>query len=420
MTENQQSKAGVWDIIAVVVKWRRLLILNFIAAAIITFIIASFLPKWYSSSAALFPPDQESGGLGLASSLLGSGLGSLLGGSNLSLPTFASMSDVYAAVLRSRIVAEGVIDTNGLMDVYNVKSRELALKILGSHTTVLVQPEGIITVACEDKDPKLAARLVQSYIDELHRVNTDVRESRASATREFVERRLAQNQIDLAAAEEDFKAFQMKNKTISLDEQVKALIGTLAELKSQLVLAEIELGVLKRSFLPTHTEVKQQEAKIEEIQKQIKILEQGNPGVAQDNPLSIPFAEAPDLGLQLARLTRRLKIQETLYELLTQQYEQAKIQEKRDTPTIQVLDPPQVPERKSKPKRATMALMAGMLSLLMTVFGVFGKEFIDRNKQADTEAYRRLENILGSLREDFYQLRSVFKSKKGSGDGPAS
>ena len=231
---------------------------------------------------------------------------------------------------------------------------------------------------------------------------------------------MAQNQIDLAAAEEDFKAFQMKNKTISLDEQVKALIGTLAELKSQLVLAEIELGVLKRSFLPTHTEVKQQEAKIEEIQKQIKILEQGNPGVAQDNPLSIPFAEAPDLGLQLARLTRRLKIQETLYELLTQQYEQAKIQEKRDTPTIQVLDPPQVPERKSKPKRATMALMAGMLSLLMTVFGVFGKEFIDRNKQADTEAYRRLENILGSLREDFYQLRSVFKSKKGSGDGPAS
>jgi len=417
MTDNQPEKAGIWDIIAVVVKWRRLLVLNFFAAAIITFIIASFLPKWYSSQAALFPPDQESAGLGLASSLLGSGLGSLLGGSNLSLPTFASMSDVYAAVLRSRIVGEGVLDANNLMDVYECKSREQALIILASHTTIAVRPEGMITVACEDKDPELAAKLAQSYIDELHRVNTDVRESRASATREFVEQRLAQNQIELAAAEEDYKAFQMENNTISLDEQVKALIGSLAELKSQMVLAEIELGVLKRSFLPTHTQVKQQEAKIDEIKKQIKILEEGNPGMALDSPLSIPFADAPDLGLQLARLTRTLKIQETLFELLTQQYEQAKIQEKRDTPTIQVLDPPKVPERKSRPKRATMALMAGMLSFLMTVFGVFGKEFIDRNKQANTETYKRLEAILQNLREDFYQLRSVFRSTKGSGDG---
>jgi tyrosine-protein kinase Etk/Wzc len=245
------------------------------------------------------------------------------------------------------------------------------------------------------------------------RINSDVRVNKAAETRQFIENRLAQTKVDLAAAEEAYKKFQEEHKAISLDAQVSAMIDNLADLKSKLVLAQIELGVLRRTLQPSHMQVKQKEAQIAEIQKQIDKMELGSPDKGKAEALEIPFAEAPELGLQLARLTRELKIQESIFELLTQQYEQAKISEQRDTPTIQILDPPSIPERKSRPKRAIMALLAGMLSLIMTVMAVFGKEFIDRNKQADTETYHYLENILQSLKTDFYELRSLFSSRKG-------
>ncbi len=412
MAESNKDRANIWDVIAVLMKWRRLFVLNFVAAGIITFIIASFLPKWYSSSASLFPPEQDTG-IGVASSLLGGGLGSLISGSGMSLPSFATLSDIYAAILRSRIVGEDVIDKNNLMEVYGQKSREKALGELAGHLAVTVEPEGIIRISCEDKNPQRAVDLVNSFIEELNRVNSEVRVGKASATRQFIEERLDQTKVELDAAENEYKKFQEENNAISLSDQVNALISSLAELKSQLVLAEIELGVLNRTYLPTHTQVLQQKAKIDEINKQIKLLEKGSPDNKTNNPLSIPLSEAPDLGLQLVRLTRDLKIQEAVYELLTQQYEQAKIQEKRDTPTVEVLDPPKVPERKSRPKRATMALLAGVLASLFSCVAVFIKEFIDRNKAANTATYHHLEDIMDSIKNDFFSIRSIFISKKG-------
>lgn len=413
MNKLKTDRSSIWDILNVLIRWRRLFVINFMAAVVICFIIASFLPKWYTSRASIFPPEQETGGFGFASSILGGGLGSILSGSNMALPAFATLSDVYVAILKSRIVAEGVIDKNNLMEVFDTESRETAITALHSRLNVFVEPEGIIRITCDDKDPQMAVVYVNSFIEELNRINCENRVGKATETRRFIEERLIQTKKELVAAEEEFRTFQSENSTISLDAQINAMINNLAELKSQLVMAEIELGVFKQSLLPTHMKIKQKEATIAEIKKQIKILEEGEPGQTRDNPLAIPFSEAPDLGLQLARLTRQLKIQEAVFELLTQQNEQAKIQEKRDTPSVQVLDPPKVPERKSRPKRMTISLLAGMLSLMLTVVTVFIKEFIDRNKAADSETYHQLENALGSLKDDFYAIRSVFLSRKG-------
>jgi uncharacterized protein involved in exopolysaccharide biosynthesis len=194
---------------------------------------------------------------------------------------------------------------------------------------------------------------------------------------------------------------------------MKAVIGSLAELRGQQALAEIELGVLRRTFLPGHTSIKQQEAKIDEIKKQINLLEEGSPDSIKE-ALSIPVAAAPNLGLELVRLTRELKIQETIFELLTQQYEQAKIQEKKDTPSIQTLDSPSIPEKKSRPRRTVLALMAGILSMLMSTVAVFFQEFINRHKEAGTETSKQLEKIQGVLREDLFFIRSFFMKKRSS------
>jgi uncharacterized protein involved in exopolysaccharide biosynthesis len=416
MSESSGKEIGFWDILSVFIKWRRLLALSFVAAAVLTLGVSFFLPNWFASQASLFPPQQETTGLGL-SSLLGGGLAGVLSGSRMALPAFATPSDIYATVLKSRKVAEGVIIRNNLMKIYNTKTLEQTVNEFAGHLSVKVDPEGVIRLTFEDKDPQFAATVAKSLIDELNKVNSEVNAAQATATRKFVEERLTQTKVDLSRAEDEYRDFQEKNRAVSLDDQMKAVINSLAQLKGQLALAEIEIGVLRRSFLPEHTSVKQQEAKIEEIKKQINMLEEGSPDSLK-GVFSIPVSAAPNLGLELARLTRNLKIQETIYELLTQQYEQAKIQEKKDTPTIQILDAPTAPEKKSRPKRSILAMMAGMLSLLMSTATIFVIEFIDRNKRANSEAYHQLEKILAVFKEDLYFLRSPFSSKRGKGDGP--
>lgn len=417
MTEKNEKEVGFWEIIAVLIKWRRLLLLSFLTAAFLTLIVSLFLPNWFTSKALLFPPQQESGGLGL-SSLIGGGLSSILsGGSKMSLPTFATPSDIYASVLKSRTVAELVIARHDLINYYGTKKMEKTVMEFSGHLGVKVEPNGMINLSFEDKNPKQAAAITQTLIDVLNKVNSEASASQAGATRKFIEERLNQAKIDLTKAENDYRDFQQKNKAVALDDQMKAVISSLAELKGQQALAEIELGVLRRTFLPGHTSIKQQEAKIDEIKKQINILAEGSPDSVRE-ALSIPVSAAPDLGLELARLTRELKIQETIFELLTQQYEQAKIQEKKDTPSIQTLDSPSIPEKKSRPKRTILALMAGILSMLMSTAAIFVKEFIDRHKQAGTETYKNLEKIQEVLREDLYFIRSFFLKKKKKPNSP--
>ncbi|MCD6163380.1 MAG: hypothetical protein J7K40_13350 [candidate division Zixibacteria bacterium] len=413
METPKTTRAGLWDILSVIIKWRRLFVINFIAAAIITFIIASFLPKWYTSHATIFPPERESSGMSLSSLLGGSGLGMALSGGGMSLPSFVTLSDVYSSILLSREVAEGVIEKNNLMEAYGVQSIEPALVRLAGQVAVSVEPNGMIKVFVEDKDPEMAMILVNSFIEGLNDINRKVRTSKASAARQFIEERLVQNKIELDSAEEAYKQFQIDNKAISLLEQVQAQISSLATLKSQQVMAEIELGVLKHSLLPTHTKIKQKEAKIEEIKRQIRLFEEGSSDSGKEGIFSLSMADAPELGLELGRLTRNLKIQEAIFELLTQQHEQAKIQEKRNTPTIQILDPPKIPEKKSRPKRIKLSILAGAFCFFLTFITVFFKEFIDRNKESDTEIYHHLENIANTLKEDVYAIKSIFISKKG-------
>jgi len=136
-------------------------------------------------------------------------------------------------------------------------------------------------------------------------------------------------------------------------------------------------------------------------------LEGGKVG-ADSSILNLPMGEAPDLALELARLTRDLKIQETIFELLKQQYEQSRIQELRDTPTIQVLDKAEVPGMKSRPKRVTIAAMGGIMSFCMTLLFVLVMEFVQREKAINSPAYQKMQGITRMINDDFYWIRNIF------------
>jgi len=417
-TNNTDNKnEGLFlKLLDILIRWRRLLVVNMAAAAVLTFaVLKLFFPNWYAATTTIMPPEKDAGGLGFASSFLPSGLSSLIGGGGLALPGFATPSDLYASVLKSNAVRKAVIDRNDLKDVYDVELDADALLELSQHTSILVQAEGIIILTFEDTDPLRAANVANSYVEELNRVNTENLVSKAKALRQFIEARLEESIRDLTSAEEAFKAFQMGHNAISLDEQIKASINAIADLRAQQILAEIELGVMKKSLSPDNAKYKNQEFKIQQIKMQLEKLEKGD-ALQDSSILNVSMAEAPELGLQYARLMRELKIQETIFELLKQQYEQAKIQEMKDTPTIQVLDAARPPEKKSRPHRVATALIGAILSFGLTLFSVMIFEFVQFEKEKQSQAYRKIQGITRMVNEDIYWVRSMF-GRKRKGDG---
>ena len=214
------------------------------------------------------------------------------------------------------------------------------------------------------------------------------------------------------------KKFQEENKAVSLDAQMRASIEGAANLKAQMVAAEIELNLLGKTMSPSHPQIQELKSRINELKRQLDIWELGNPKEESEEKkiLDIPFSQVPTLSLELARLVREVRIQSGVFELLTNQYEQYKIQETRDTPTIQVLDKAIPPERRSKPKRTFLVGLAGVLSLFTSVVFVFGLEYFKKSKQRNPEEFERIQALLGAWRKDTEDLKKKisFKREKDS------
>ena len=402
----KEKEANLWDYLLVLAKWRRIIGLNFVGVCLLVLLISFFLPKWYTATTSLLPPQGEGGGLSLPSGL--ATLASLSGG--FSLSGAATPSDIFAAILKSRSVAERVIEKNGLMKVYRTKDLEEAMRTLYEHTKIDVSPEGIIRIKVTEKDPKLAAAVANTFVEALDRVNREKSTSRAKSARIFIEERLDSTKAELKRAEEKLKEFQEVHKAISLTDQTKAAIEKAADLRAEKTVLEIKLGVLRQMMGGDHPQIQRLKTQIGEYEKQLRRMELGGGG---GDDFLLPFSHVPSLALELARLTRDLKVEEGVFELLTQQYEQAKIQEKRDTPTVQVLDEALPPIHKSKPKRSLLIGLAGLLSLFVGVFLAFGLEYME--KVSASEDSGKLLRISSLLREDYFHLRDKLK-RKGKDD----
>ncbi len=411
--ESEKDKIGLYTYLSILIAYRRFIFVNFVGVCVVVAIVSLLLPAWYSAGTTILPPQGDALGLGTASSLVG-GIADFR--ASMSLPFMASPSDVIAAILQSRSVALAVIEKEDLMDVYRAESKEDALRELSSHTEVEVTPEGIISLCFEDKDRFKAAQVANGFVQELDRVNRGANTSQARNARIFIEERLIQTKKDLTKAEEDLRRFQEENKAIALDEQMKASIEAAANLKAEMVASEIQLNLLRKTMSPSHPQIQGLRSRIKEIKRQLDIWELGNKEEesTEKKILDVPFSEVPALSMQLARLLREVRIQSAVFELLTNQYEQYKIQETRDTPTIQVLDQAIPPEKRSRPKRTFLVALAGLLSLVTSVVFVFGLEYFKKSKQKYPEDFRKLDQLLGVWRKDVEDLkkRMSFRSKK--------
>jgi uncharacterized protein involved in exopolysaccharide biosynthesis len=299
--------------------------------------------------------------------------------------------------------------------VYSTQRWESARNELANNTGVSEdRKSGIITIKVTDRKPQLAASLGQEYVEELNNVVNQLSTSSAHRERVFLEERLKAVQLELADAEKDFSQFASRNSTIDIKEQSRAMVDAAAALQGQLIAAQSELQGLRQIYADTNVRVRSIRARIAELQKQLeKIGGQGESSMAVIKTRGESFypsiRELPLLGVTYADLYRRSKVQEVVFETLTQEYELAKVEEAKEIPSVRILDPANVPERKAFPPRLLIMFLGVCGSCALGVAWVFGREAW---KEADAHDPRKLfaQEIFAAMKAELPVV-----SQNGSG-----
>lgn len=388
------DEVNVLDYLAVLWRYRWLIAGVFATVTGAAFAFTVITPKRYESSVTLLAPKEGAAAAGLLGGLAASGLAQAVPGlSNFSV---SPNRDLLVAVLKSRTMSQIVIEKFGLLERYRVRYMEDAIKELQTRISIsaVVTREGIISLRVEDTDPKIAADMANFFVDQLDRLVSRLGTGEASHQRVFITEQLARARTDLEGAEETLRRFQERNRAVVLQEQTRGAIEGAARLKGEIMAAEVQLQVTRNFATEANPDIIAIRRRIEEMKRQLAQMEYGDDGAWLARPagksrdrreIYVPMARVPEIGLELVRLTREVKVGETVVNLLTQQLEQAKINEAKDLPIVQVLDRAVPAERHSWPKLRLNLAIATAVSLMLSLFLVFFVDYIRKlSRQART------------------------------------
>ncbi len=384
---------------------RRDLIRAAAVALVASTLIAFLIPKSYTSTAQLMPPDTQSSSrlamMAAMASKVGGGLGSVAG----DLLGMKSSGGLFIGVLRSQTAQDRIVQEFDLQRAYALigkKSMTDTRTQLDENTSISEdRKSGIISIGVTDHNPKRAAAIANGYVDQLNSLVAELSTSAAHRERVFLEGRLALAKSDLDDASNQLAQFSSKNNTLDMQTEGKAMLDAAGTMAGQMIVAQSELEGLRQIYTDNNPRVRALNARVGELRKQLEKLggvQPLAPAGGASNPASTkdaapPSAQAPGissgkidglpfptirnlplLGAKYADYYRRAKIQETVFEMLTEQYELAKVDEAKETPSVKVLDPGRVPERKSFPPRLLIMFLGTFLVFSMSVVWVLGAE----------------------------------------------
>src|ERR1035437_1032923 len=351
---------------------KRRMISGILATGILlSLLYALSLPNMYISTTTLMPPDSDSSNSNMMS-LLSSAAGpaASVGSEVLGMRTPGA---IFTGILGSRSVQESLVKQFDLVHQYKTPLIEDACKQLTAATVIKEDPKnGIITISVTANNPVFASKIAQGYVEELDRVVTNNSTSVARRERIFLEERLKEIKQDLDDSAKAFSRFSTKSRTIDIPSQGKAMVESGLRLQDQMVAARSELAGLRQSYSEDNVRIRATRARVAELQRQIDrtMGSPKEPTLDTNNSAYPSVSELPALGLTYSDLERKVRVEETLWETLTKQYEAAKVQEAKEIPTVGVLDVANVPQHKSSPIRRRIMILGTLLSLVAAFIAV--------------------------------------------------
>jgi capsule polysaccharide export protein KpsE/RkpR len=388
MTQETRTEWFVWALPLLWRSRRRLLIVA-AAGCLLSCLVVFLIPRRYKSMVRLMPPDAQSamGFASMASALSGIPP-SVTGGGLASLVNSRSPNAVFLAIVGSRTAQDDLINRFDLKKVYGCRTSGCARKMLSKRTGVDEDKKtGVVTIAVTDKDPVRARELAGAYVDELNKLVVVMDTSSAHRERVFLEQQLQKVKQNLDLASVQLSLFSSSHATMDVQRQGSAMLDAATKLQGELAVAQSELSELRAAYSPENYRVQEAQARVTSLTQELQKLGGGTNETSSDpgpDQIFPSLRELPLLGVTYTDLYRSVRLDETVYETLTKQYALAKVEEAKETPTVTVLDEPDLPEKRTFQVWVAMIFCGTLLALLGGAAWMIGREF-----------WRRLDSSCG-------------------------
>ncbi|MET3130527.1 tyrosine-protein kinase Etk/Wzc [Oxalobacteraceae bacterium GrIS 1.11] len=386
---SQQTHAQIdaIDIVTILARRKKLVLGLPFAAAVCAALLSFLMPNVYKANTRILPPQQAQSGAAALMAQLGGVAGAAAGAAGVKNP-----NDLYMGMLKSRTIADKLVVRFDLKKVYGRELLEPTRKDLDNNTTFTSGKDGLINIEVEDEDRKRAVDLADAYADELLKLTKVLAVTEAAQRRLFFENQLQLTKDNLARAEATLKEALDAHGVISVDSQSRAIVETVARLRAQIAAKDIQLNAMRAFVTNNNQDYKRVEQELLSMRAELSRQENGNPESSGQK------SDAGDQeGLKNIKVLRDVKYYQMLYEMLSKQYEIARLDESKDASIIQVLDKAQLPERKFKPRRTVITVMSALLVLAFTVLWVLAAGLLELSKR-NPENAEKLEALRQALR----------------------
>ncbi|HLJ78730.1 MAG TPA: Wzz/FepE/Etk N-terminal domain-containing protein [Acidobacteriaceae bacterium] len=389
-----QDEISLLDLAIVLAERKRTIAWITTLFAAVSLLLAFILPKSYTATVVILPPQQNSSmATVLAAQLTTLAPMASLAGGSLGLK---NPNDMYVSMLKSRAVEDAMIldPRFELMKEYRVKLLSDARKAFENHTEVDGSgKDNLIRISVTDRDPNKAAEMANSYVKEFQSLSKNIAFTEASQRRFFFQQQLEQAKDNLADAEEALKNTQQQTGLIQLDSQARALIESAASLRAQIAVKEMQIQGMSSYAAGDNPQLTQARQELDSLQSQLAKL-----GGSEDtaNSLIVPKGKVPEAGLEYVRKLRDVKYYETIFDILARQFEIAKLDEAKEGSLVQVVDPAIVPDHKSSPKRLLIVILGTLAGLMVGILTALAKAGLERLK-TDPESDAKLALFRSAL-----------------------
>lgn len=383
------------DVSVVLAKSWRLIVLVAVAALLLSGLVAWLIRPSYTATAMILPPQQQQS---VASEMAGE-LGSLAALSGGGASLFKNPGELYVGILQSQTITDHLIENFHLKSVYHAKTMVDARASLARHSKLSAEKDGLIEISVTDHSPERASKLANGYVDELYKLNSNLAITEAAQRRVFFDQELVKEKQALTEAENDLAKTQQKTGLIQLSSQAQEIIRSIAQLRAEIASREVEIQSLKTFATDQNADVIRAQQEIDSLRDQLAKLE-NNQGNRPIGDTQVPAGKVPEITLEYERKLRDVRYHEALYNLLTKQYEAARIDEAKSAPLIQVIDRAVPPDKKSGPHRALIMLVAALLGFMAACAFVLLRNGYRRMKEVPENAVK-----LRELRQGFRRVR---------------
>jgi tyrosine-protein kinase Etk/Wzc len=355
-SDDEENGIALRDLLSLVAFRKRFFFFSFVAGGVLAALVALLMPSTFVATAVLMPPQKEQSA---ASALLGQ-MGPLAAATGTDLG-LKRPSDLYIGLLGSRTIADNLIGRFGLRELYRTKTLAATYDQLKSHSRFSSARDSLIRIEVEERDPKLAAALANGYTEELNALNKRLAMTDAGERRVFQEGQLRDEKLALSEAEDALKKAQVETGIVQLDGQTTAVIRSMADMKERIAVGEAVIERLRLAATAQNPDLLRAQAEVSGLRAELRKLT----GASEEGDPFVATSKLPEKGLTYARRFREVKYHEFLLELLSKQYDAARLDESKAAPDLQVVDTAVPPDRKSGPPRMIIALFGCLSGLLV-------------------------------------------------------